>query len=97
MRAESSGTWRLGVFDASNTRALKISRDCAEQAQKAFRVLRAFEVNLPQHHGNGHVGVRRFTSGITSAPKRSMVSSVKRGSTPGQSTMNHITSAPNSS
>jgi integrase len=49
------------------------------------------------HHGSGHVGVSRFSCGITSAPKRSMVSKVRPGSMPGQSTMNHMNSAPNSS
>jgi hypothetical protein len=49
------------------------------------------------NHGSGHGRVRRLICGITSAPKRAMVSKVYFGSIPGQSTMNHITSVWNSS
>ena len=48
-------------------------------------------------YGSGFSGSRRLICGITSAPKRSMVSKVRRGSIPGQSTINHITSVENSS
>ena len=55
-----------------------------------------FELSTSDH-GSGHDGVSRLICGITSAPKRWIVSSVKRGSIPGQSTMNHMNSVPNSS
>ena len=61
------------------------------------RITRENATTQESGHGSGLTGVSRFSCGITSAPKRSMVSKVRPGSMPGQSTMNHMNSAPNSS